>query len=78
MASPESRIDTHLTRLSINMNPETAATLKKLAQQEGLSQTEVIRRAVALMEFIQDERRHGRKIQTMDSNDKNKRELVLV
>lgn len=70
--------DIPLTRLSVNMNAETAAALKYLAARQGVSQTEIIRRAVALMKFIDDEQRLGRKLQTTDSNDHNTRELVLV
>lgn len=71
-------IDLPLTRLSVNMNAETAAALKQLAAHQHVSQTEIIRRAVALMKFIEDEQRQGRKIQSMDNNERNKRELVLV
>jgi hypothetical protein len=70
--------DIPLTRLSVNMNAETAAALKYMAARQGVSQTEIIRRAVALMKFIDDEQRLGRKLQTTDSNDHNTRELVLV
>jgi predicted DNA-binding protein len=66
-----------LIRLSVNMSRETAESLTKLSRRQGVTKTEVIRRAVALMQFIQDESDSGRKIITMNSNEKKWRELVL-
>lgn len=70
--------DTALVRLNVNLNKETAAALKELAEKQGISLTEAVRRAIALLKFIDDEQAEGRKIQTMDSDGKNKRELVLM
>lgn len=67
-----------LTRLSVNMNADTAASLRRLATIQAVSQTEIIRRAVALMEFVEDEHRKGRQIITMTRDEKEWRELVLV
>ncbi len=70
--------DTSLVRLNVNLNKETAAALKELADKQGISLTEAVRRSIALLKFIEDEQADGRKIQTMDSDGKNKRELVLM
>jgi hypothetical protein len=70
--------DTSLVRLNVNLNKETAAALKELADKQGISLTEAVRRSIALLKFIEDEQAEGRKIQTMDSDGKNKRELVLM
>ncbi|MFP5315617.1 MAG: ribbon-helix-helix protein, CopG family [Actinomycetes bacterium] len=70
--------DTGLVRLNVNLNQETAAALKELAAKENISYTEAVRRAIAVFKFIEDEQAEGRKIQTMDANDRNKRELVLM
>jgi hypothetical protein len=67
-----------LVRLNVNLNKETAAALKDITDKQGISFTEAVRRAIALLKFIDDERTAGRKIQIMDSNGKNKRELVLM
>jgi hypothetical protein len=67
-----------LVRLNVNLNKETAAALKDITDKQGISLTEAVRRAIALLKFIEDERTAGRKIQIMDSNGKNKRELVLM
>lgn len=77
-ASPESAEAGRFTRLSVNMTDETANALEELATHQHISRTEVIRRAVALMKFIEDEQDRGRKVLTMDSDEKHVRELVLV
>ena len=65
-------------RLSVNMNEETAQALKELAEKNGLSVTEAVRRAISVYKFVNDELESGRKILTMDPNEKNKVELFLV
>lgn len=67
-----------LVRLSVNMNPETAEALKELASSRHLSYTEAIRRAIAIAKYIDDEVREGRKVQTVDDDRKDIRELILI
>lgn len=70
--------DTALVRLNVNLNKETAAALREIADEQGVSYTEAVRRAIAIYKYVVDEQAAGRKIQTMDANEKNKRELVLM
>jgi hypothetical protein len=67
-----------LVRLSVNMNPETAAALKEFAQSKHLSYTEAVRRAIAIAKYIEDEIHDGRKVQTVDPARNEVRELILV
>jgi len=67
-----------LVRLSVNMNPETAAALKEFAQSKHLSYTEAVRRAIAIAKYIEDEIHDGRKVQTVDPVRNEVRELILV
>lgn len=67
-----------LVRLNVNLNKETAAALKKIAKSNNLNLTETIRRAIALLDFIDEEKRQGRKIQTMDKDESHKRELMMM
>lgn len=43
------------TRLSVNINDETTAALQELAQRRDTSVTEVVRRAVAVYKFLEDQ-----------------------
>lgn len=70
--------DTALVRLNVNLNKETAAALREIADQQGVSYTEAVRRAIAIYKYVVDEQAADRKIQTMDANERNKRELVLM
>ena len=43
------------TKLNVNINDETAAALKELADRRQITVTEVVRRAVSVYKFIEDE-----------------------
>lgn len=51
-----------LTRLSVNMNPETAAALKAISARAGTSHTESVRRAISILDFLMTERAEGNSI----------------
>ncbi|MEA5453283.1 hypothetical protein SPF06_00975 [Sinomonas sp. JGH33] len=71
--------DQELSRLSVNINAQTLAELNyHLAAIRGTTRTEVIRHAVALAKFLEDERVKGRKIMTMNRREGDWRELVIV
>lgn len=74
---PATKTDS-LVRLNVNLNQETADALKAVAAKENISLTEAVRRAIALLKFIEEEQDRGRKIQTMDREGRDKRELVLM
>lgn len=58
-------------RLSINLNDATAEALKELQREQGLSATEVVRRAITLYKFISDETRGTKKkLQIVDRKGK--------
>ena len=44
-----------VVKLNININDETAAALKDLADRRQITVTEVVRRAVSVYKFIEDE-----------------------
>ena len=80
MAKPSapSTTTTGIVRLNVNLNTETAETLKQMAEENGSSLTEIVRRAIAVYKFIEDESREGHRIQTVDPESKDVRELVLM
>lgn len=49
------------TRLSVNINDETAAALKDLAERRQTTVTEIVRRSVSVYKFIEDEVVDGNK-----------------
>jgi predicted transcriptional regulator len=52
-----------MQRLSVNINDDTAATLHQLAADRGVTVTEVVRRAVSVLKFVEDEVAAGSKLQ---------------
>jgi aerobic-type carbon monoxide dehydrogenase small subunit (CoxS/CutS family) len=67
-----------LVRLSVNINEETAAALRREAAIAGVSVTEMIRRCVAVTTFVNEEIRSGRVVYTMRPDGKKVRELTLL
>lgn len=72
------KVDTALVRLNVNLNRETADALKAIADKEKISLTEAVRRAIAVLKFVEEEQARGRRIQTMEQDGKDKRELILM
>jgi hypothetical protein len=77
-ATTRSEAQTDIVRLNVNLNPATADALKKLSDEQGVSLTEVVRRAISLYNFIDGERRSGHRIQTTDPEKGEVRELILM
>jgi hypothetical protein len=48
-----------LTRLSVNLSPAVAATLRDYAGRKGVSVTEAIRRAISILNYIDDAQTRG-------------------
>lgn len=67
-----------IVRLNVNLNAETADALKEIAEQRGISFTEAVRRAISVYKFIDDETQEGHRIQTVDPERNQVRELVLM
>lgn len=59
-------------RLSVNINDETEEALKELAARRGTTVTEIVRRAVSVYKFVEDEvGSNGKSLQLVDpDNDK--------
>lgn len=60
----------NLTRLSINVNQDTAQALRDLAKQNETTVTEIVRRAVAVYKFFDEAEDAHKTIQLVDQ-DKN-------
>lgn len=58
-----------MTRLSININDDTAEVLRRLAAKKQTTVTEILRRSVSAYKFIEDECVFGDKtLKTVDRN----------
>lgn len=66
-----------LTRLSVNLNEETAEALREIADSRGISFTEAVRRSIGVYKAALDEVDAGRVIRTSTPNGKKTKEWIL-
>ena len=57
------------TRLSVNISDETARALRELAERNETSVTDIIRRAVSVFKFVEDEVDDGKTLQLVDRDE---------
>ena len=67
-----------VTRLSVNINEETAAKLRWYKEHKGISITETVRRAIALLELVERETGKGSEVLLKSPDNKSVRQLWLV
>jgi hypothetical protein len=51
-----------LVRLAVNLGPESSDVLKEYASRKGVSVTEAVRRAIAVLAFVDETQRRGASI----------------
>jgi hypothetical protein len=56
------------TRLSVNINDETAAAIRTSQTRRQTTATEVLRRAVSVYKFLDDARRRGDEIRLVSGD----------
>lgn len=64
-------------RLSVNMNPETAAAVREIAETNCVNVTETVRRVVAIAHFVEGEFRAGKQIVIRDPTTGLEQEMVI-
>jgi Ribbon-helix-helix protein, copG family len=65
-------------RLAMEVSSELAELLDKLAAKSHTTRTEVLRKAVALLDVLTQAKDVGRKIGILDENDKLIQEIVGI
>lgn len=70
-----------VVRLSVNLAADVADVLRALARRRGLSLTETIRRAIAVLKFVEEEVERGNKLAVVETDADGRqrvREIMLV
>lgn len=67
-----------MSRLNVNINDDTAAALRALADQDKMSVTEVVRRAVSVYKFVKDELDEDTDLQLVNKKSKERTTLALI
>ena len=65
------------TRLTIQISDRLEEILDQLAKEDGIPKAQVIRRAIAVLKFLEDEKRNGNKITISSHDDRVLKELVV-
>ena len=65
-----------MSKLTVQFTGRIDDDLGTLASEQGIPKTQVIRRAIALMKFIEDERAKGHKVSITDENDRVLKDIV--
>ena len=64
-------------RLSVNVNQETAAALKRASALRSTTITETVRQAISVFAFLADEVAAGRQWETINVDGRRRRKIVL-
>ncbi|MDQ1536329.1 MAG: hypothetical protein QOE58_722 [Actinomycetota bacterium] len=64
-------------KFTVEMNRELDDVVTALAEQQQVPKTQVVRRALALLKYLEDERRAGRVILVQDPDTGREKELVF-
>lgn len=65
------------SRLSFNLSDELIETLRQMADRNDTTMTEVLKRAIAVQKFLDDQKSQGNTILVEDPEARTQRELVL-
>ncbi|MFE6165968.1 hypothetical protein ACFQ7F_44525 [Streptomyces sp. NPDC056486] len=69
---------TQVTRLSVNINEDTAEKLRWYKEHKNISITETVRRAIALLALVEKETSQGGDVLLKSPDGKTVRQLWLV
>jgi len=67
----------NFVRLSVNLSVETSEVFKSLIERKGFSISEGVRRAIAIWEYLEDEKSRGNELAVIE-RDNSVRKVVLL
>lgn len=65
-------------RLTVDVSPELNEALNSLAKNSSTTKSDVLRKAITLMEVLTQARERGEKITIVDQNESTKTEIVGI
>lgn len=63
-------------KMSLHLSPETNETLEELADQNHITKSELLRKALALIEVAFESKKKGNHLAILDKNDKKVSEII--
>lgn len=71
-----SSIENKKIRLTLDVSPELNSILKELAKDSSTTKSDVLRRAIALMDLAVNEQKKGKKLLLTNEDESEKKEIV--
>ena len=65
-------------RLSLNLSPVVMNTVKTIAEEEGITLTEAMRRAISMLNYIHQNKKDGNRILVEEGSTGKVREVEFV
>jgi hypothetical protein len=66
-----------LQKISLNLSNEMLAALRQIAERDGVSMTEAMRRAISVFKFLDDAQRNGKAVLIRDPATKETERIVF-
>ncbi|HJT91749.1 MAG TPA: ribbon-helix-helix protein, CopG family [Mycobacterium sp.] len=66
-----------MPKFTVEMNDELDAVVTSLAEQQGVPKTQVVRRALALLKYLEDQRRAGNVVLVQHPETGREKEVVF-
>lgn len=66
-----------MAKVTFQLDDNLDAVLGELATKQGLKKSQMLRRSIALMKFLEDERTQGNRIAITDDKGQVVREIVI-
>jgi hypothetical protein len=70
-------MEREVVKLSVNLPKDVVDALREIADQQGTTVTEALRRSISTQKFVDDTVKGGSKILVDDPNEKQLRQVVF-
>lgn len=67
-----------MSKTTVQLSGDLDKILSDLSKEQGVPKTQVIRRSLALLKYLEDERRSGGKVAITDQDGKVVKEIVTT
>lgn len=65
-----------MNRMSVNLSPEMELLIEETSKREGITKAEVIRKAFALLQIAESEKKRGRSIGVISEDSNHEMKVV--
>jgi predicted transcriptional regulator len=63
-------------KLTVQLNEKLSSVLEQISEEEEIPQTQVLRQAIALYKFVEDEKRAGNKLAIANADNEIIKEII--